>query len=162
MRSVTAADDADGVMIPLLQLAPHIQKHRRVVNLAQKPRIEPVLLCQQREAALRDLSLLTGEVDLLLPFGNGLRIRATDAFDLREFTGARAQHRLRAAKALQQPPCAHRTDLRQQIQRQIGLSAVHGADSVRSDVSRVRRDQAAAAFSPFFAARAACSGKATF
>src|SRR5438067_1940819 len=69
VRGASRADDANGVMIALLQFAPNVKHNRRRMNLAQGPGIRRRLLCDDNRAEITDAFEFPGKIDSRFPIG---------------------------------------------------------------------------------------------
>ena len=121
MRRLPRPDERDAVLILRQQRALHIEHDGRIVNFAEQWRILRVLLCENTAAEILRALQLRGEVDGILPTGNGRGRFLADAMHGKKLLFRCAQDRRRLTEALQKLAHAHGTHALDQVQRHEGF-----------------------------------------
>ena len=125
MRRAPRADNANGVMIALLQFTPNIKHNRRRVNLAQRFRVRGRLLCDHRRAEFADAIELGRKIDNRFPVCDLICNFVSDSFRCSKLAALRGQNSLGFCENFQQFSQPHRPHGRQHVQRDAGFSGVH-------------------------------------
>ena len=130
LRAVVAgaarADDRDGVLIALRQLAPDVEHDRRRMDFAQLARIDGRLRGDDLGAEVADALQLGRQVDCAFPIRDLLGDVVPDAVDRPQLAPLRRQDPLRRFEDLEQLAQTHRPHARDHVERDAGLGAVHG------------------------------------
>ncbi len=101
LRAVPRADDADGQCVAGPQVATHEQHARRIVDLAERPRIGGVGLGKNLDAMLAAQGDLRLDVDVPLGRDDVMHEFRSDALHLAQVAGGRRQHRPGRPESLQ-------------------------------------------------------------
>src|SRR5260370_24799458 len=110
MRRAPRADDADGVMISMLEFAPDVKHDRRRMNLAHWLRIGWRLLRNDGRTEFANAFQLRRKIDNRFPARNLISDVVTDSFNLAKLIAFGRKNLLRLVKNLQQFAQSHRPD----------------------------------------------------
>ena len=95
MSRAPRADNANGVMIALLEFAPNVEHDRRRMNFAQRLRIRRRFLRDNSRAEIADAFKLRGKIDGRFPVGDLIRDFVADSFHLAKLAAFRREDLLR-------------------------------------------------------------------
>src|SRR5438045_2130544 len=125
MGGATRANDADGVMIALLQFAPDIKHDRWRMNFAQRFWVRWRFLRYDSRAKVTHPLKLRGKIDNQFPVRNLIGNFVPDSFDFAKFSALGAKYSLRAFENFEQLPQPHRPDGREHIERDARFGGIH-------------------------------------
>jgi hypothetical protein len=108
MRRPPCPDDADGMVIALLDFSPDIQDNRRRMNFAEYTRILRRFGRNDTRPELPNALQLRRQIDLRFPINDLFRDVRPDSIDLAQLIALRLQHILRRTENLQEFAQPHR------------------------------------------------------
>src|ERR1043166_2554972 len=127
MRRASRADDSNGVLIALGDLAPDIKDNRRRVNFSKRFRIGPGLLSNNGRAKIAYPFQLGGKIDRRFPVRNLIGDLVANSFHLAQLAPFHRQDPLRFPENFEQLPQSHWPDRRQHVQDDASFGRIHVA-----------------------------------
>ena len=122
---LAAADDADGVVVAFGEGAPDVEEKGGAGGLAEEVGVEFVFLGEQGQLVVGDFAEFAEEVDLVFPVGDGVGEFLVEAVDGGDLGGFGAEGVFRGAEVVDEFAEAHRADVGDEVDGQVGLGAGH-------------------------------------
>src|ERR1039457_7462442 len=125
MGGAARADNSNGMMIAIGQLAPDVEDNWRGVNFAQRFRIGWRVLSDNGRAKFANAFQLRDKIDSRFPIADLLSDFIADSFNSAKFAALCRQYSLRIFDNLEQFAQPHRTDGRQHVERNASFREGH-------------------------------------